>query len=119
VFDANPIGEKAMYIAVISYAIQPEKKEEMLALLHDESAAQEALSLLMKIPGVTGYYSLVTPEGDKGLAVYLYASEAQAKAAPSTPEYQAFITSPYSTKTLSCAVQGSVNRQIYEVTGHG
>jgi len=74
-----------MHMVTVTYAIQPEKKEEMRALLHDQAAAQEALSLLMQIPGVTGYYSLLKPDADEGIVLYLYATEAQAQAAPTTP----------------------------------
>lgn len=108
-----------MHIVTVTYAIQPEKKEEMRALLHDQAAAQEALSLLMQIPGVTGYYSLLKPDADEGVALYLYATEAQAQAAPTTPQYQPFITSAYSHRLLNCMVQESITRQVYEVTAQG
>lgn len=108
-----------MYIAAITYTIQPEKKEELIALAHDTEAAQEALALLMKIPGVIGYYSLLKPGADEGIALYLYATEAQANEAPTTPQYQPFITSEYARNMLNCMVPGSITRQIYEVTGQG
>ena len=91
----------------------------MLALLRDQSARQEGEALLMKIPGVAGFHSLVKPDADEGLMMILYGTEAQAKASLTTPQYQAYITSAYTAKVVSCMVQGSMNRQIYEVTGHG
>lgn len=108
-----------MHMVTVTYAIQPEKKEEMRALLHDQAAAQEFIALLMQIPGVIGYYSLLKPDADEGIALYLYATEAEAQAAPTTPQYQPFITSAYSQKLLNCTVPGSMKRQIYEVTGQG
>jgi hypothetical protein len=72
-----------LHIVTVTYAIQPERKEEMIALLHDQAAAQEFIALLMQIPGVTGYYSLLKSDANEGIALYLYATEAQA--APTTP----------------------------------
>lgn len=108
-----------MHIVAVTYAIPPEKKKEMRALLHDQAAAQEFIALLMQIPGVIGYYSLLKPDADEGIALYLYTTEAEAQAAPTTPPYQPFITSAHSQRLLNCTVPGSLTRQIYEVTGQG
>ena len=105
-----------MYIAATTYTIQPDRKAEMLALLRDKTAGKEAESLLMKIPGVTGYCSLAKPDADEGIIMITYETEAQAKAAPTTPEYQPYVRSAYTAKLLSYMVQGSMNRQVYEVT---
>lgn len=101
-----------MYIAATTYTIQPGKKDEMLAI--SDSAKQEADSLLMKVPGVTGYYSLVNADGDEGLIMIIYATEAQAKAGSTTPQNQAYMTAPYTAQLLSCIVPGSMSRKVYK-----
>ena len=102
-----------MYIAATTYTIQPGKKNEMLAI--SDSAKKEADSLLMKVPGVTGYYSLVNVDGDEGIVMIIYATEAQAKAGSNTPQNQAYMAAPYTAQLVSCMVPGSMSRKVYEV----
>lgn len=108
-----------MYIAVTTYTIQPERKEEIVALLRDQNAAQASVALMMQVPGVTGYYALVNPETGEGLTLILYATEAQAKAGQSTAQGQAYATAAYTSQVLSSVAPGSMHRQIYEVAAHG
>jgi len=89
------------------------KKDEMLAI--KDLAKKEADSLLMEVPGVTGSYWLINSDSDEGIVMIKYATEAQAKAGPTTPQHQAYMTAPYTVQLQSCIVPGSMSRKVYEV----
>ncbi len=102
-----------MHAAVITYNLQPGKRDDIIAFA-DSPDWEAVVSSLHELRGFKRIYSMLHSSSDKGLVVSVYETEADAIAGGESPQVKEAWT-----KLVDYIDMGSVDRTIYEVVSEG